>query len=154
MSIYATLWSLKFPRYGDHHIGCEWIEVRAQGVPPHIGSPAPGLGYEKGDPYGHFLPPPVATDENGEAPHLRAVVIVTEETRKGTPRNPQEYEAPLLMLHGEQYSRMTFEELYERICDTLRGNRPRLTFQTIGPDGRVRLHFQDGTSGEVTKGIT
>ena len=25
MSIYATLWWLKFPRYGDEYIGCEWI---------------------------------------------------------------------------------------------------------------------------------
>jgi hypothetical protein len=32
MSIYATLWRLKFPRYGDDHTGCEWIEVMAQGV--------------------------------------------------------------------------------------------------------------------------
>ncbi len=46
MSIYATLWKLKFPKFGDHHIGCEWIEVTAQGVPPHIGSPTPGMGYE------------------------------------------------------------------------------------------------------------
>lgn len=103
MSIYATRWSLRFPKYGDHHIGCEWIEVTAQGVPPHIGSPTPGLGYEKGDPYGDFLPPPVATDENGNAPYLRAVVIITDETHKGTLRNPQEYEAPLLTLPGEQY---------------------------------------------------
>jgi len=27
MSIYATLWRLKFPRYGDDHTSCEWIEV-------------------------------------------------------------------------------------------------------------------------------
>jgi acetylornithine deacetylase/succinyl-diaminopimelate desuccinylase-like protein len=33
MSIYAALWSLKFPRYGDFYVGCEWIEVTAQGVP-------------------------------------------------------------------------------------------------------------------------
>ncbi len=56
MSIYATLWSLKFPRYGDDYVGCEWIEVIAQGVPAHIGTPAPGFGYENGDPYAQFLP--------------------------------------------------------------------------------------------------
>lgn len=58
MSIYATLWRLKFPRYGDVHAGCEWIEVTAQAVPPHIGSSTPGLGYEDGDPYAEFLLPP------------------------------------------------------------------------------------------------
>lgn len=57
MSIYATLWSLYFPRTGDDLPGCEWLMVTAQGVPPHIGCSAPGLGYENGDPYEAFLPP-------------------------------------------------------------------------------------------------
>jgi hypothetical protein len=35
MSIYATLWQLKFPRYGDNH--SEWITVLAQRVPAHAG---------------------------------------------------------------------------------------------------------------------
>ena len=48
MSIYATLWWLKFPRYGDDYIGCEWIRVTAQGVPAHIGTPTRGFGYEDG----------------------------------------------------------------------------------------------------------
>jgi hypothetical protein len=50
MSIYATLRTLKFAREGDEHVGCEWIEVRAQAVPAHVGSPTPGCGYEGGDP--------------------------------------------------------------------------------------------------------
>jgi hypothetical protein len=54
MSIYATLWKLKFPKDGDDFIGCDWIEVTAQGVPPPIGSPSPGSGYESGDPYAAF----------------------------------------------------------------------------------------------------
>lgn len=62
MSIYATLWKLKFPKEGDEYLGCDWIEVTAQGVPPHIGTPTPGQGYEDGDPYADFLPPPVETD--------------------------------------------------------------------------------------------
>jgi len=33
MSIDATLWSHKFPRYGDIHTGCKWIEVT--GKQPH-----------------------------------------------------------------------------------------------------------------------
>jgi hypothetical protein len=51
MSIYATLWKLKFPRGGDDCIGCDWVEVTAQGVLPHIGSPNPEMVYEAGDSY-------------------------------------------------------------------------------------------------------
>ena len=51
MSIYATLWTLKFPKEGDACFGCDWIKVTAQAVPAHIGSPTPGCGYEDGDPY-------------------------------------------------------------------------------------------------------
>src|SRR5262245_9670317 len=50
LSIYATQWILMFPRYGDAHSGCEWVEVIGQGVPAHIGSATPGYGYESGDP--------------------------------------------------------------------------------------------------------
>ncbi|OYT19283.1 MAG: hypothetical protein CCU26_12460 [Nitrospira sp. UW-LDO-01] len=140
MSIYATLWRLKFPRYGDVHAGCEWIEVTA-----HIGSSTPGLGYEDGDPYAEFLPPALATDEDGDAEFMRAVVIITAETEKGTVRHPQEYSNPLLTLDGKQYASMTFDELHNRICDTLRGNRPRLILETLSPDGLHSLHFEDGT---------
>ncbi len=145
MSIYATLWRLKFPRYGDVHAGCEWIEVTAQAVPPHIGSSTPGLGYEDGDPYAEFLPPALATDEDGDAEFMRAIVIITAETEKGTVRHPQEYSNPLLTLDGKQYASMTFDELHNRICDTLRGNRPRLILETLSPDGLHSLHFEDGT---------
>ena len=57
MSIYATLWQLRFPRTGDAYERCEWVDVFAQGVPAHIGTPTPGYGYEAGDPYHAFLPP-------------------------------------------------------------------------------------------------
>ena len=80
MSIYATLWWLKFPRYGDEYIGCEWIRVSAQGVPAHIGTPTRGFGYEDGDPYAGFLPPAVEVNAEGDGEFMRAVVIVTEET--------------------------------------------------------------------------
>jgi hypothetical protein len=145
MSIYATLWSLKFPKYGDIHTGCEWIDVTAQGVPPHVGSSTPGLGYEGGGPYAEFLPPAVVTDENGDAEFMRAVVIITDETEKGTVRHPQEYSNSLLTLDGKQYASMTFDELHTRICDALRGDRPRLVIETIGPDGRHSLQLEDGT---------
>jgi len=121
MSIYATLWKLKFPSVGDDWFDCDWVEVVAQGVPPHIGSPTPGCGYEDGDPYAEFLPPALETDENGEHENLRAVVIVRAGTPKGTPRNGQEYTSTLLLLTGEEYAAMSFEALHERICAALRG---------------------------------
>ena len=120
MSIYATLWKLKFPEKGDEYPGCDWIEVTAQGVPAHIGTPNPGSGYEDGDPYGTFLPPPVETDSDGNAPFMRAVVFVTENSVKGTERSGQEYADPLLLLTGEEYARITFKELHARLCDALR----------------------------------
>jgi hypothetical protein len=149
MSIYATLWRLKFPKYGDDYFGCEWITVVAQGVPPHIGSPTPGCGYEEGDPYGAFLPPPVRTDAEGESEFMRAVVVVTEDTPKGTDRSPQEYVNPLFVLTGEAYATLTFDELYTRICDALRGARPRVVAEYLAPDGRHRLLFEDGTVQEM-----
>jgi len=149
MSIYATLWKLKFPKDGDDYPGCEWITVTAQGVPPHIGSPSPGSGYEDRDPFASFLPPPVHTDKEGESEYMRAVVFVTERTPKGTPRSPQEYVNPLLVLTGEAYARMTFEILYARICQALRGNKPEVVATLHLPSGRARIFFEDGTSKEV-----
>ena len=149
MSIYATLWQLKFPRDGDDYVGCEWITVTAQGVPPHIGSPTPGCGYEDGDPYATFLPPPVHTNEDGENEYMRAVVFVTEDTPKGTNRSPQEYVQPLLVLTGEAYAKMTFETLYTHICNALRGGKPRVVMQYLAPGGHIRILFEDGTAKEI-----
>ena len=148
MSIYATLWTLKFPKDGDDYIGCDWIEVIAQSVPPHIGSPTPGCGYEDGDPYADFLPPPVETDENGEAEYLRAVVFVTKGTLKGTARSAQEYRNPLLVLTGKEYVTITFEDLHTRLRDALRGDKPRVIAQYLEPGGGVRTLFEDGTTKE------
>ena len=36
-----------------------------------------------------FLPPPVQTDEDGDADYHRAVVFITDETEKGTDRSGQ-----------------------------------------------------------------
>ena len=149
MSIYATLWQLKFPRDGDDYLGCEWITVTAQGVPPHIGSPTPGCGYEDGDPYAAFLPPAVHTDADGEYEYMRAVVFVTEDTPKGTERSPQEYVQPLLVLTGEEYANMTFDTLYTRICNALRGGKPRVVAQYLAPEGHIRVLFEDGTAREI-----
>jgi len=149
MSIYATLWTLKFPRDGDDYLGCEWIAVIAQGVPPHIGSPTPGCGYEDGDPYAAFLPPPVQTDANGDHTYMRAVVFVTEGTPKGTARSPQEYVCPLLVLTGEAYAKITFDDLYTQICSALRGDKPQVVAQYFAPGGGIRILFADGTAKEI-----
>jgi len=143
MSIYATVSSLKFPRYGDFYVGCEWIEVSAQGVPAHVGTPTPGFGYEDGDPYADFLPPPVAVTTDGDSEFMRAVVIVTEETEKGTRRSAQEYVKPLLVLSGREYATISFVELHERISDALRGNSPRVE-AVLTADGRSQLILSDG----------
>jgi hypothetical protein len=120
LSIYATLWVLKFPTFGEYHHACEWIEVIAQSVPPHIGSPTPGFGYEREDPFAAFLPQAVEVSPDGEAEYMRAVVFVTEYTRKGTPRSGQEYVAPLLTLSGKEYASFTFDQLHQRICRVTR----------------------------------
>ncbi len=149
MSIYATLWRLKFPRYGDVHTGCEWLEVVAQGVPAHVGTPTMGFGYEAGDPYAAFLPPAVEVHEKDDEPSLRAVVIVTEATRKGTRRSGQEYIDPLLVLSGEEYAAIPFSELQERICNSLRGGRPRCVAELWTNDRRGRLLFENGSFEEI-----
>jgi hypothetical protein len=140
VSIYATVWVLKFPRYGDYHTGCEWVDVVGQGVPAHIGTPSPGHGYEAGDPYADFLPPAVEAPEGYDGTALRAIVIVRGEAEK----TGQRYADPLLVLSGEQYAATPFDRLHEQICAALRGGRPRFVgeWQT---DGVVHLMFEDGS---------
>src|SRR5882724_1388608 len=115
MSIYATLWALQFPRFGEFHIGCEWVTVIAQGVPAHVGA-------EASDPYAAFLP----MLPNAVAGDLRAVVFIAEGTAKGTIRSAQEYSAPLIVLSGVEYASAPFSSLHTRLCDALRDGRPRL----------------------------
>ena len=125
MSIYATLWSIQIRDPASPWTSPRWVEVTAQAVPPHIGSPTPGCGYETGDPYADFLPPPVETDESGQAPYDRAVVFVTDDSRKGTARNGQEYADPLLVLTGEEYAKMPFQVLLDRLQEAVRSG-PRV----------------------------
>lgn len=139
MSIYATLWSLKFPKDGDLTSDCEWIEVIAQGVPPHIGSPSSSAGYDGKDPYSSFLPPPIPVDENGIAPVMRAVVFVTEFTQKATERSGQEYLSPLLVLTGDEYEHISFADLHEKICTALRGNHTPVIAEVFMPDGSKKI---------------
>jgi hypothetical protein len=91
----------------------------------------------------------VHTDEDGDHEYMRAVVFITEDTRKGTDRSPQEYVQPLLVLTGEAYATMTFDALYTQICDALRGDKPRVVAEYLAPEGRLRILFEDGTSKEL-----
>jgi hypothetical protein len=147
MSIYATLWQLKFPRYGDAHTGCDWIEVIAQGVPAHIGSLDEDPAGD--DPYAAFLPPAIAVPSDDSGQVMRAVVFVTEGTPKGTARSPQEYVNPLLVLSGREYATITFEQLHELLRRALRGHRPRLIAEVWGAGERGRLLFEDGSATDI-----
>lgn len=146
MSIYATLWHLHFPRHGDAYPGCGWVDVFAQGVPAHVGSPTPGYGYESGDPFVVFLPPALRIEGGISEDDLRAVVFVSCATKKGTARSGQEYESPLLMLTGAEYAAMPFQELHDRLCTALRGTRPQLVLQVFGSDVTTTLVFEDGST--------
>lgn len=132
MSIYATLWALQFPRFGEFHTGCDWVTVIAQGVPAHVGAEVP-------DPYSSFLP----ALPNSVAVDLRAVVFVIEGTAKGTIRSAQEYSAPLFVLSGVEYASVPFSALHARLCDALRGDRPRLLAEVIQSDGTSKLFFDN-----------
>lgn len=131
MSIYATLWQLEFPRYGDAHTGCEWIRVFAEAVPEHVEPP-------------EFLPCDRGQIEGG---HYHAVVIVTRATKKGPPHaGPQQHVEPLLVLSAAEYAVTDFSRLHARICDALRGDRPRFVGESMRADGRTTLVYEDGTS--------
>jgi hypothetical protein len=143
MSIYATIWSIQIRDSATSWTSPRWVEVTAQSVPPHIGSPTLGCGYESGDPYADFLPPPVETDESGQAPYDRAVVFVTDETRKGTARNGQEYLDPLLVLSGEEYAKMPFQVLLDRLQEAVRSG-PRVVMEFVAPNGTTRTFTDEG----------
>lgn len=75
-------------------------------------------------------------------------MIITEKTHKGTGRSSQEYVAPLMVLSGEEYAAMSFADLQNRICDALRGGRPRLIAEILTADGERQLLFEDGSVGD------
>ena len=133
MSIYATLWALRFPKYGQYYVDSDWVTVVAQGVPAHVGG-------ESADPYGSFLPSLSTSVAGG----LRAVVFVEPGAPKGTPRCAQEYAAPLLVLSGAEYTSASFTALHAILCDALRAGRPRLVAEVLQADSRRRLLFEDG----------
>src|SRR5687768_12916550 len=140
MSIYATQWTLKFPRYGDAHSACGRVAVIGQGGPPHTGTATPGYGYESGDPYSSFL----STCGAGSGRGGITVAPCPGHRPRSNGKVGQEYIGPLIVLSGEEYDATPFQVLYDRICDALRGNRPRLVAEIIDPSGS-RLVFDDGT---------
>lgn len=142
MSIYATLWSIKVQDLAAPFTDPRWVTVTAQAVPAHIGSPTPGCGYEDGDPYADFLPPPIETDEMGSAEYNRAVVFVSDETKKGTERSGQEYDNPLLVLTGEEYAKMSFDELLHRLEEAIRTG-PRVVAEFLDSEGQSHVVTED-----------
>ena len=142
MSIYATLWSIQVQDPAAPFTDPKWVTVTAQAVPPHIGSPTPGCGYEDGDLYAAFLPPPIETDDMGSAEYNRAVVIVTDDTRKGTKRSGQEYVNPLFVMTGEEYTKMPFDDLLRRIEEAVRSG-PRVVAEFLNSDGESHVFTED-----------
>jgi hypothetical protein len=136
VSIYCTLWQMRFPAdgswgmthpnipgqdMGDGFMVYDvtdaeeyFVEVFAQAVPQHINYT--GEAWE-------WLPPPVSPN----APYPRAVVICGPYTTKVTPRCGQEYANPLLILTGEEYAGITWRDLWDRIDVALEDHLQRLT---------------------------
>jgi hypothetical protein len=102
---------------------------------------------EDSDPYASFLP----TLQNSVAANLRAVVFVVEGTAKGTIRSAQEYSAPLFVLSGVEYASVPFTALHTRVCDALRGDRPRLLAEVIQPDGTSKLFFDNESIADSSR---
>ncbi len=75
---------------------------------------------------------------------MHAVVLISEGTKKGDVAKPQEYVGPLCTISGQEYAEPTFEGLHERICDVLRGDRPRVVAQLFAADGKTSLFYEDG----------
>ena len=135
MSIYATLWSIQVQDPAAPLTSPKWVTVTAQAVPPQIGSPTPGCGYEDGDPYADFLPPPIETDDLGHAAYNRAVVFITGKTKKGTNRSGQEYADSLLILTGEAYAKMPFDKLLTALQEAVRSR------QASAVTGALHVYF-------------
>ena len=141
MSIYATLWSSKIQNPALPSTMPRWVKVTAKPSRPTSAAQALGAVNEDGDPYRDFLPPPVKTNEFGEAEYDRAIVFVTDNTRKGTARNGQEYIDPLLVLTGEEYAKISFQDLLQKLAEAVCSG-PRVVLEYF--DGKGETHiFRD-----------
>ena len=61
-------------------------------------------------------------------------------------RAGQEYESPLLVLTGAEYAATRFQDLHDRLCNALRGTKPRLVLQVFAPDATTTFVFEDGST--------
>ena len=86
---------------------------------------------------------------NSVAVDLRAVVFVVEGTAKGTIRSAQEYSEPLFVLSGVEYASVPFSALHTRLCNALRGDRPRLVAEVMQPDGSLKLIFENESVADI-----
>ena len=94
----------------------------------------------------------MGVNAEGDSEFMRAVVIVTEETQKGTARSPQEYANPLVILYGREYASISFVELHTRVCDALRGRGPEVVAQSFTADDEMQLVLSDGRILDTRKG--
>ena len=74
---------------------------------------------------------------------------MTDETEKGTARNGQEYVEPLLVLTGDEYAAMPFQDLHDRLCDALRGDRVPIVAESHLPDGKTLIIYANGDARVV-----
>ena len=56
------------------------------------------------------------------------------------------YESPLLVLAGAEYAATPFQVLHDRLCTTLRGDRPGSMMEVFGAHGTRTLVFEDGST--------
>jgi hypothetical protein len=131
VSIYTTLWEIKIPL--RHSFDGEWVMVYGQAVPAYVGHPSV---YPEGDPFADFLPPIVKEYEpetDAQYPH-RAVFIVQEGRDE---MDGQRYVDPLLVFTGEEYSRMTFQKLLDRIYTAIGWDETAIALQVL-PSGEKK----------------
>jgi hypothetical protein len=72
-------------------------------------------------------------------------VFVVSTSKKRTARSGQEYESPLLVLTGTEYSVTPFQVLHDRLCTALRGTRLQLLLELSRSDSTRALVFEDSS---------
>lgn len=141
MSIYATIGEFGILKSGPRDWqNPQFIRVWIQGVPPHIDYT--GEAWD-------WLPPPIphiSEDQDGkdyadDAP-MRAIVFVLDNTEKGTVRCGQEYVNPLLIVSGEEYSRMTFIDVMEKVYANYRQQTSSLPEEDPSGEQNVELRTE------------
>lgn len=109
MSIYTTLWEIKIRR--RHRFDDVWVEVFAQAVRAFIGYSS---DYPNGDPYADFLPPLTQKyDPSMDSGQIYRAVVIVQAGRDQ--KDVQRYTDPLMVMSGDEYLRMSFQELLDRI---------------------------------------